>query len=850
MADVNKTTAPEEEKPNTDSSPVTPEEPKPEVKAEAPKSEPKSEVKTVTPEEPKPEVKTEAPKSEPKPEVKTEAKSEAPKKKKAAPDGETDGAAKKSKFKVDKKQIMRIAPRAFLSIIIVFLVVYLVSVIIFSDEFFKSSAERNALLHTEEDLAIANKNADEHYDNLYDIAHKIEYAPSKEAVDAVLKEYIGSEQFGDLRYYSGGVSYSPTGTVTEETIPEISELAASKAEGCTDVFFDKATEFDCIAFFVPIRGSEYVDGLLSIVPARNIISISEIVDDKTSSIAIIDKSGKVLASMCAEDFTETVGNNYFDFLSSISDNAEATTAARDVIATNEKATATVSLLGDRYTVTSAPLESFDDHLFFVSISVSEGLISDEATYIRHIVTLLIITIISLIVSLIYAYLFSRKAKEALSTANLTDETLECANAEQFRRTAVDTLHGDDRKYAVVAFSIKQFIYIRDSLGERETTELLKSIAKILGNFCDHHETFGYSGEGKFLCLYKYVNERALRDKIYLIGTLANKHEVLSTKNVKLKFNVGVCFAFDAKRRSVKEMIECAFAAASFTDNDSKLPYAVYSGEIAENITRDAKIETEMETALKNGDFKLFLQPKYNVSKDAIDSAEALVRWFDVKTGDYRFPGQFISLFEKNGFITKLDHFIYIEVLKYIQSAIAHGDNVVPIAVNVSRVTASDPDFIDYYVGYKHRYEIPDGLLTIEFTESFAMEDYDKIFNIVERLHRNGIRCSIDDFGSGYSSFNILKRVPMDELKLDRFFLLDGINRNRDDKIIEMVISLAKTMNMTVVQEGVENKEMFDRSTSMGIDVVQGYYYAKAISLEEYKIFLKSNTSIKYKSIVK
>ena len=131
-----------------------------------------------------------------------------------------------------------------------------------------------------------------------------------------------------------------------------------------------------------------------------------------------------------------------------------------------------------------------------------------------------------------------------------------------------------------------------------------------------------------------------------------------------------------------------------------------------------------------------------------------------------------------------------------------------------------------------------------------MENYDQIAHLVDELHKNGIRCSIDDFGSGYSSFNILNRIPFDELKLDAVFIKSGTNVNRDDTILSTMIGLAKSMNMVVVQEGVETEAMFNKVVSMGVDVVQGYYYAKAIPLEEFKIFVNSNTSIKYKSKVK
>jgi EAL domain-containing protein (putative c-di-GMP-specific phosphodiesterase class I) len=258
----------------------------------------------------------------------------------------------------------------------------------------------------------------------------------------------------------------------------------------------------------------------------------------------------------------------------------------------------------------------------------------------------------------------------------------------------------------------------------------------------------------------------------------------------------------------------------------------------------------MEAALSGNEFRLFLQPKYNAEKDEIDSAEALVRWFDYQKGDYRYPAEFISLFESNGFIVEMDHFIYLEVLKYLNEAKARGNKIVPISVNVSGVTATSADFVNFYVGNKNRYSIDDGLITLEFTESYAMEDYQKLSEIIKALHDGGIRCSIDDFGVGYSSFRILKDLDMDELKLDRLFLSKGVDAERDEKIITTIAWLARQCGMSVVMEGVETKEMYDRVVKMGIGIIQGYYYARAIPLEEFKIFVNSNTSIRYKSTVK
>jgi EAL domain-containing protein (putative c-di-GMP-specific phosphodiesterase class I) len=245
-----------------------------------------------------------------------------------------------------------------------------------------------------------------------------------------------------------------------------------------------------------------------------------------------------------------------------------------------------------------------------------------------------------------------------------------------------------------------------------------------------------------------------------------------------------------------------------------------------------------------------LQPKYNIKSDRIDSAEALVRWFDREKADYIFPGEFIGLFETNGFIVKLDHYIYLEVLKYFKSAVERGEKIVPISVNVSRVTATAPDFLDFYVSNKKKYEVGDGFIILELTESFAFDDNKTIVNIVNKLHENGIKCALDDFGAGFSSFRTLKNIAFDELKLDRCFIEEDANPQKGDVVLKTVIGLFKSLGMTVVQEGVETEDMLNKITEYGCDVAQGFYYAKAIPLEEYKLFLNSNTSITYKSKVK
>lgn len=757
--------------------------------------------------------------------------------------------------KKEEKQVDLVSniKRAGFILVLAFLIIYLLSIVLTSENFFVESASRSALLRLETSFETADNLIDKHYDNLYAVAEKLQYAESEDEVKDVIGSYVGVDYFGDLRYYTEGKAFDSAGReVYIERSEQINELAAGQKPGSTDVYYDETAGIgqDCIALFVPVRGSVYVSGVLSMLPARNLIDLSDVIDEKNSAVAMVVSDGRVLANKCSEDFSLSLGRDFFSYISAFTDSEIESGRVRDAFASLSKTTVEIERFGTGYTIAVTPLESLGGKVLLVTLSESTGLVESEMTYIRHIITVLVIAVFALAIALVFFLRYQRQSKQAIAKATFVDTTIGCANAEQFKRVTAEAVYSERNEYAVIVSAIRQYRYVAEQLGDAKMNELLRFAVKVIGNFCTGAETFGYAGDGKFLLLYKYTSEKAVKEKLRLVEGIINKNALVVENELHIKFVSGIYCTKGSRRRTVAEMIDCATLASETAVSNVNMNYVFYTEEVRDEIKRNERIEAMMEQALANNDFKLFLQPKYNVASDKIDSAEALVRWFNPEKGEYMFPGEFIGLFETNGFIVKLDHFIYLEVLEYLSKSAERGDPIVPISVNVSRVTAASPDFLDFYVGNKKKYGVGDGFITLEFTESFAMENYDKILDIVTNLHENGMLCSIDDFGSGYSSFNILKNIPMDELKLDRFFLAPGSSVARDEKILAMVVALGKSIDMKVVQEGVETKEMFDKSVAMGIDVIQGYYYAKAIPIEEYKLFVKSNTSIKYKSVVK
>lgn len=754
-----------------------------------------------------------------------------------------------------KQEHYAVLRRVVVLVLLLFFGVYMISLIYSSSDFFAESAQSNALIRLDKDLTATARLTDRHYQNLQQVSDKLALVDTKEQADAVMSTYIGSVEFGNLRYYVDAHTYAADGSVVEEEVNvDIEELAKERKQGAA-IYFDSTMQQECVAFFLPVQSGSYVDGVLSIVPitdretSAKLLDFENVIDPDCSAIMLIGPSDRVLL-FAAEDGFSISGTNVQTFLSDFTVYKDDSAAVIHALHAKERHAQSVQAVnGELYSISCSPIVELGKDAMLLQVYPNETLVENEMVFIRHIIVILIVAALAFVALLVYSVLYYRQSKKALSVAMLTDPILECPNAEHFRRDAIEVVYTQDQTYAISYCQIKNHRHIEETLGEQKTVELFRFVGKVFESFCTPGETYGYVGDGEFLLLARYQSEKQLCDKISLLEAVINKSEYVKKCGVVIRFNVGA-YLTSQGRRTIPQMIECAALAAKTVTPGSTKSVTIYTLDVDREIANNERIEARMEESLQNGEFKLFLQPKYNVKRDCIDSAEALVRWFDPSIGDYRYPVDFISLFETNGFIVKLDHFIYLEVLKYMSHAAERGEKIIPISVNVSRVTAMEEGFLDFYIGNKNKYAIGDRFIVLEITESFAMESDEKLLDMVNALHENGILCSIDDFGLGYSSFNTIKQIPIDEIKIDRLFLAKGLDQERDDKIIASVMQLAKDIGVEVVQEGVETEEMFNRVVGMGCEVIQGYYYAKAIPIEEYRLFLNSNTSIKYKKKVK
>lgn len=309
------------------------------------------------------------------------------------------------------------------------------------------------------------------------------------------------------------------------------------------------------------------------------------------------------------------------------------------------------------------------------------------------------------------------------------------------------------------------------------------------------------------------------------------------------FHAGICFlepVSDEKGRykrrvdiDIAEAYNRASAArASITDENVNAA-AVFDRKLLDDQLWEHKVGENMQKALDKEEFQVYLQPKYNPVTEQLVGAEALVRWINEEEG-FISPGRFIPIFEKNGFITKLDDYMLSHVAELQAKWLEQGKDVVPVSVNVSRAHFADPDLAGHICRLIDQYQVPHHLIEIELTESAFFDDKAALLNTVQALKQAGFAVSMDDFGAGYSSLNSLKDLPLDVLKLDAEFFRGEDEQGRGEIVVSQVIRLAKQLHMRIVAEGIEKKEQVDFLAAQNCDMIQGFYYAKPMPATEYE----------------
>lgn len=432
---------------------------------------------------------------------------------------------------------------------------------------------------------------------------------------------------------------------------------------------------------------------------------------------------------------------------------------------------------------------------------------------------------------------SRKRMEKFAFQDLL---LGCANENRFLLYA-DKLSKSRRvrDYAIVSLDIDHFKMINNMFSFETGNEVLCNIAAALEKELSGREFFCRKADDHFLLCMKQS------DNIDFVSRMQRIVEHLSwlPKEAKMEFtytvSCGVCYLKDVDC-DVHRAIGWASLARKKAKEDKKDSVVFYDSIMKEQAILEQDIVNHMEEAMANGEFCPYFQPQIGVADETVVGAEALARWIK-PDGTMIYPDQFIPVFEKNGFITRLDIYIFEQVCKQIRKWLDMGQKVCRISVNVSQVHLRSKNFYLHYLEIMKRYAIPPEYIELELTESILYKNKEQTINIMNALRKEGIRIAMDDFGSGYSTLNMMKDLPIDYLKLDREFFNTSLDSMKGKIVVESVADMAHKLSVCLIAEGVETKEQVDFLRSIDCEIVQGYYYYRPMSVKDFEKLQGINT---------
>lgn len=386
-------------------------------------------------------------------------------------------------------------------------------------------------------------------------------------------------------------------------------------------------------------------------------------------------------------------------------------------------------------------------------------------------------------------------------------------------------------YDLICVGIERFRLINEAYGMTKGDELLKYIATLIKSSQIPVCATRFSAD-VFLILVPHNgwHESALRAFYKRI----NEFPI----DMDIKLHCGIYEIKDTKL-SVSAMCDRAHLASEKNKGMYESLFFLYDNSLHQKMLDEQFVTSQMRFALEKGQYQVYYQPKYDLSNECIAGAEALVRWIHPQKG-FLSPGLFIPIFERNGFISELDQYVWECVCRDMRYWLDKGLPPVAVSVNISRADVYNPKLSNILLNLLEKYKIPVQFLHLEITESAYTDNSEQIILEVGKLRKLGFIVEMDDFGSGYSSLNMLAEMPVDVLKLDMHFIQNETRRASGRGILSFVISLAKWLDLAVVAEGVETSEQIATLRSMDCNYVQGFYYAKPMQRCEFELLLTSS----------
>ncbi len=410
------------------------------------------------------------------------------------------------------------------------------------------------------------------------------------------------------------------------------------------------------------------------------------------------------------------------------------------------------------------------------------------------------------------------------------------NPNTFYAEAREIIDGDEKtQYSIITTNVRQFKILNDLLGWATGDELLKKIAETIRELLRDSMVAGRLGSDKFaICAPDYYHfEEKLSKK------LQSRFEKMNSEyNISISvMNYYGVYKVNEPGLSIDAMCDRANMALNTIKADAVIQIAYYDRKLRNEMLFENQLVAEIPNALMNNQFVVYYQPQIDSRSNRIVGAEALVRWKHPESGVIM-PGMFISLLEKSGLIYQLDQYVWERACQDLKILKEEGYDF-PISVNISPRDVYSGDIYQIITELTGKYDLPEKSLNLEITESAIVLDMDNFIEILEKLQGRGFKIEMDDFGSGYSSLNTLKDIPVDIIKLDLMFLKEAKDQARSEKIMRMIVDLAKALDMPLIAEGVEKEEQVEFLKEAGCHNIQGYFYSKPLDFDEFRSYIAS-----------
>lgn len=664
-------------------------------------------------------------------------------------------------------------------------------------------------------------------------------------VEKIIDNTLAHSAFEDIGYINTqGVFIMSNGKQVDVTQTSImTSLREGKASVSNDLF-KMSDGKEGVIYSVPSSYSDDYIALAGWIPTDTMVLLMH--TDTFEGIGfshIVAKNGDYILKSDNENAYLNKGSNFFTEL----EKSGATKKESDVqkmkknLLNDESGTIEYNIDEEKRSLTYTALENTDWYL--LSIVPSNIYVHGLNQFTNN--SILSISIISVILftALTFAiiYITSRKNK-LISDIAYVDSVTRGFTKNRFEVAIKEKLK-EFTPFSYIMIDIRKFKLINDLKGSKGGDDVLRHVHRCIMKHLNDDEFAARMQADNFEIVFNTIDKDEISERLSLIAEEINKFNETRVTPYYLPIDCGI-YIVDTIDNDLIIIRDRANSARKNNKENSQthLCSCIYYNDLERlQMVQEKEIDNAMEKALIDEEFEIYLQPKINVKTNKVAGAEALIRW-DSPTMGFLSPDKFIPYFEKTGFIVKLDLFVFEKVCKQLREWIDQGVEPIPISVNLSKRDLYDNDYLKRYKKIQKQYDIPSHLLEIEFTETLFFENLELLKRSIKEVHDAGYQCSIDDFGSGYSSLALLKEIEVDILKLDKTFF-DNVSSERADKVVEHVIALAKDLNMLTIAEGVETVIQVERLRKMKCDLIQGYVYYKPITIEKFNKIVFSDYEI-------